>query len=151
MWDLRDNIRFVILDWRQRPTGHSSRPVSSPVCVPWMSHYFTKRVPVTEERYVQTLWLYSYFTQTSPSKNRNNYIFIYLRVFHCLSSSSIYNMGENRWIQDFSWFLCEMKYKLPCQGFELRSPIQYPKVITVLQSKPLIYIYIYIYISLLVV
>ena len=38
-----------------------------------------------------SLWLYSYYTQSSPSKNKNiKYIFTYLRVFRCLSSSSIY-------------------------------------------------------------
>ena len=37
------------------------------------------------------LSLHSYFTQTSLSKNKNiNYIFIYLRVFCCLSSSAIH-------------------------------------------------------------
>ena len=39
-----------------------------------------------------SLWLYSYLTQTSLSKNKNiNYIFIYLRVFRCLSNGSIYD------------------------------------------------------------
>ena len=34
-----------------------------------------------------SLWLYSYFAKTSPSKNKNmNYIFIYLRLLRCLSS-----------------------------------------------------------------
>ena len=42
------------------------------------------------------LWLYSYFTQTSPSKNKDiNYIFIYLRVFPCLSCGSIYDYKLN--------------------------------------------------------
>ena len=37
-----------------------------------------------------SLWLYSYFTQTSPSKNKNiNYIFINLQVLRCLSSVMI--------------------------------------------------------------
>ena len=38
-----------------------------------------------------SLWLHSYVTQTSPSKNKDiNYIFTYLRVLRCLSSGSIY-------------------------------------------------------------
>ena len=72
---LKDNIRSVILGlkaeifwllkqrgeicwflkWRGRSTSHLSKPVSSPVCVLWPSHYFTKRVPTTEERYEWTL------------------------------------------------------------------------------------------------
>ena len=68
----RDNIRSVILDrrqrsgwslkrrgeirlsfkWRERPAGYSSKHV---VCVLQPSHYSTKRVPATEERYVRTL------------------------------------------------------------------------------------------------
>ena len=36
------------------------------------------------------LWLYPSYTQSSPSKNKSiNYIFIYLRVFRCLSSGTI--------------------------------------------------------------
>ena len=51
----KDNIRSVILDWRQTLAGLLSRPVSSHVCVLWLSHYFTKSVPATEERYVRTI------------------------------------------------------------------------------------------------
>ena len=50
-----DYIRSIILDWKERPTGPSSKPVSSPMCVLWLLHYFTKRVHATEERYVRTL------------------------------------------------------------------------------------------------
>ena len=43
-----------------------------------------------------SLWLYSYYTQSSPLKNKNiDYIFIYLRVLRCLSSGSIYNRTPN--------------------------------------------------------
>ena len=43
--------------------------------------------------FANSLWLYSYYTQSSLSKNKNiNYIFIYLRVLHCLSSRSIYGI-----------------------------------------------------------
>ena len=54
-------------------------------------NYFTKRVPATEERYVRTLSdCVPTYTQSSPSKNKNiNYMCIYLRVLHCLSSSAI--------------------------------------------------------------
>ena len=39
---------------------------------------------------VNSLWLYSYFTQTSPSKNKDiNYILKYLRVLLCLSSGTV--------------------------------------------------------------
>ena len=67
------NIRSVLLYWRQRssshssegekslkrrerPTGHSSRPVSSSCVLP-SPHYFTKRVPATGKRYARTLSL----------------------------------------------------------------------------------------------
>ena len=46
--------------------------------------------------YMNSRWLYSYFTQTSPSKNKDiNYIFIYLGVFRCFSSGSIYDPNYN--------------------------------------------------------
>ena len=52
-------------------------------------HYFTKRVP-RRKICANSLWLYSYNTQSSPTKNKNiNYIFIYLRVLRCLCSGSI--------------------------------------------------------------
>ena len=90
---LEDNITSVILDWRQRPAGHSSRSVSFPVCVLRPSHYFTKRVLASEERCVR---LYSDFTRTPPSKNKNiNYIFIYLRDHRCWYSGSICNSRKN--------------------------------------------------------
>ena len=101
-WDLKRKYevcnfgRKVVTHWplkrRAWSTGHSSKPVGFLVCVLWPLHYFTKSVPTTEERYVQTLGMYSYCTQTLPSKNENiNYIFIYLRVFRCLSSSATYD------------------------------------------------------------
>ena len=93
----KDNIRSVIWDWRthllesstchssdgeisaclsiegeirsERPAGLSRKPVSSLVCVLRPSHDFTKTVPTTEERYVKTLWLYTYLPQSSSSKN----------------------------------------------------------------------------------
>ena len=64
-WDLKENIRSVISDWRQRPAGHSSRPVSSPVRVLRPSHYSTKKVPATEERYVRSLSLTVFLLHTN--------------------------------------------------------------------------------------
>ena len=110
-WDLKVHIRSVILDWRQRPAGHSSRPVTSPVCDPRLSHYFTKRVPRNRRKIcANSLWLYSYFTQRSQSKNKNiNYNLIYLRVFRCLSSGSIYEtcMPYMRLVLQCCMTLCE--------------------------------------------
>ena len=101
-----DYIRSVILDWRKesareicwkdlqvtqskeetrwplkrrgRSAGHSRKPVGSPLCVLRPLHYFTKRGPRHRRKiWANSLWLYPYFTQTSPSKNKNiNYIFI---------------------------------------------------------------------------
>ena len=40
---------------------------------------------------VYSFWVYYYFARLFPSKNKNiNYIFIYLRVFRCLSSGAMY-------------------------------------------------------------
>ena len=63
------------------------------VCVLQPSHYFTKRVPHHRRKiYADSLWLYSYYTQSFPSKNKNiDYIFIYLWVFRYLSSGQIYD------------------------------------------------------------
>ena len=104
----KDKIKSVNLDWRrevgwshkrrgeirwslkrrERPAGHSSKYV---VCVFRPSHYYTKRFPATEERYARTLSDCIPITQSSPSKIKNvDFIFIYLRVFRCLSCSSIY-------------------------------------------------------------
>ena len=140
----KDNIRSVILDWRQRPAGHSSEgrvPVvtqmkarssghsnerersaglssegrDSLITQADLStpHVYSPAVALLHKkgpRYrrkicANSLWLYPYYTQSSPSKNKNiNYIFIYLQVFHCLSSSSIYvtqcvwKIILNRWI-----------------------------------------------------
>ena len=79
------------LKQRERPAGHSSRPVS----FLWVfSGYCTtsQKGPCHRRKICANfLWLYSYNIQSSPSKNENiNYIFIYLRVFHCLSSCLIY-------------------------------------------------------------
>ena len=75
---------------RERPAGHWSIPVIS-------SSVFSGRRTSSQKgpRYkrkicANSLWLYSYYTQSSPSKNKNmNYIFINLRVLRCLSSGAI--------------------------------------------------------------
>ena len=87
--ELGKNIRSVNLDWRQRPAGHSSRPVSS-LCM-FGSRTTSQKVPHHKRNiYAISLRLYSYYTQSSPSKNKNiSYIFIYLRVLPCLSSWTI--------------------------------------------------------------
>ena len=96
MWDLKDNIRSVILDWRRDPVGETcwslKQTCQLPMCVLQPSHYFTKRVPRHRRKIcANSLWLYSYYTQSLLSKNKNiNYIFIYLRVLRCLSSGMIY-------------------------------------------------------------
>ena len=98
----KDNVSSVNLDWRRRstgrlskgdrPAGHSSRPVSYS-CV-FSGHRTTSQKDPRHRRKkcAMSRLLYSYSTQSSPSKNKNiNYILIYLRVFRCLSSSPICN------------------------------------------------------------
>ena len=93
----KDNLRSVILDWRQRPAGHSSRPDSC-VCSPAVL-LLHKKGPCHRRLCVNPPWLYSYYTQSSPSKNKNiNYIFIYLRVLRRLSSCAIYYNQLIYWI-----------------------------------------------------
>ena len=79
------------MDWRQRFAGCSNEGrdllatqanLSALLCV------FSGRHK--KKMCANFLWLYSYFTETSLSKNKNiNYIFIYLQVLCCLSSGSI--------------------------------------------------------------
>ena len=110
-WDLKNNIRSVILDWRKISAGHSSEGERSvglsskgrdPLVIhanlsapPYVfsgrsAHTHKGSPPQKKDMCELSLWLYSYFTQTSPSKNKNtNYIFIYLRVLRCLSSGTI--------------------------------------------------------------
>ena len=99
---------FVILDWRQRSAQAKGRgPLVSEgkeethwslkqtcqllVCVLRPPHYFTKRVPATEERYVWTLTdCICIYTKSPRLKNKNiNYIFIYLRIIRYLSGGAI--------------------------------------------------------------
>ena len=116
------NIRCVILDWRQRSTGRSSEgersagcsnegerstglsfegrdplvtqaDMSAPrVCFPAVALLHKKGPHHKRKIYGNHLLLYSYYTQSLPSKNKNiHYIFIYLGVLRCLSSGAIYD------------------------------------------------------------
>ena len=68
------------------------QPPHTQVCSPTVALLHKKGPRHRRKICANSLWLYSYFTQTSPSKKKNiNYIFIYLRVFRCLSSGSIYD------------------------------------------------------------
>ena len=92
----KDNITFVILDWRWITTGNSRRPVSSP-CVFLAVALHHKKAPCHKRKIcANSLWQYSYYTQSSPSKNKNmNHSVIYLRVFRCLFSGAICNRNRN--------------------------------------------------------
>ena len=62
------------------------------VCVLQPLHYFTKGSPPLKKDMCEFSDSISTYTQLLPLKNKNiNHIFIYLRVFCCLSSSSVYN------------------------------------------------------------
>ena len=118
----KDYIRSVILHWRQRSAGCSSREersaglsserryplvtqadLSAPrVCSPAVALPHKKGPRHRRKICANSLWQYSYYTQSSPSKNKNmNYIFIYLRVLRSLSSGSTYDNGYRRrkWIR----------------------------------------------------
>ena len=52
------------------------------VCAPAVALLHKKSRCHKRKICANSFWLYSYFTQASPSKNKNiNYIFMYLRVF----------------------------------------------------------------------
>ena len=118
----KDNIRSVILDWKQRSSGHSnegerSASLSSEERVPLVTQadlpapcvcsqavaLLHKKGPCHRRKIcANSLWLYSYYTQSLPSKNKNmNYIFIHLRVFRCLSSSAIWDTFIKRFLLIF--------------------------------------------------
>ena len=130
----KDNIRFVNLDWRgdplitqaktkilwslkrkrvvrwslkrrERSSGHPSKHVMS-VLRP--SLLYTQMVPATAEKYVRTFSDSIPTSHTSPSKNKNiNYMFIYLRVHHCLSDGAICDTsGIGSQKMEIFWNLC---------------------------------------------
>ena len=97
----------TILDWRQTSTGHSSEGGSplvtrtnlsaSRVCSPTVVLLHKKGPRHRRKIYANSLWLYSYYAQSSPSKNKNiNYIFTYPRIFRCLSSGRICYNTRNK-------------------------------------------------------
>ena len=72
------------------------------VCFPAVALLHKKSPRRRKKICAKSFRLYSYFTQTSPSNNKNiNYIFMYLRVFRCLSNSLIYNTTAD-FISQFS-------------------------------------------------
>ena len=95
----KDNIRSVVFDWRQRSASCSSKgrdplvtqaDLSAPRECSSAVALLHKKGPLHRRKVcANSLWLYSYCTQSSPSKSKNiNYIFIYLRGLRCLSSGS---------------------------------------------------------------
>ena len=105
-WDSRDNIRSVILDWRERSSGLTSKgrdplvfqaDLSPPrVCSPAVELLHKKGPRHGRKICASFLWLDSYYTQSSLTKDKNiNYILINLRVLHCLSNGSIYDSTSN--------------------------------------------------------
>ena len=92
----KDNISSVILNWRQRSAGRSSEVERSAglssegrdlwvtqanmLCV-FSSHCTTSQKGPCHRRkiYTNSLWLYFYYTESSPWKNKDiNCIFIYI-------------------------------------------------------------------------
>ena len=109
----KNNIKSVNLDWRQRSAGHSSEgelsaglpsegreplvtqaDMSAPhLCSSAVALLHNKGPRHRRKICANSLWLYYYYTQSSLWKNKNiNYIFIYLRVFRCLSSDAKCNI-----------------------------------------------------------
>ena len=95
-WSLKQRERFAGRSSEgKRSAGHSGKPVSSPALWMFSGRCTTsqKESPPQKKIFANSLWLYSYYPQSSPSKNKNiNYIFKYLRVLRCLSSSWIYDI-----------------------------------------------------------
>ena len=92
-WELKE-YKVCNFGLSKRPTGHSSKSVSSFLCSPVVALIHAKGPRLRRKICANSLWLYSYFTQTSPSKNKNmNYIFIYLRGFRYINYIFIYLRG----------------------------------------------------------
>ena len=69
------------------------------VCSPAVALLHKKSLRQRKKICANSLWLHSNYTKSLPSKNKNiNYIFIYVRVFRCLSSGAIYDTS-------FSWVI----------------------------------------------
>ena len=105
----KDNIRFVILDWRERSAGHSSevgvrwslkrrkRPVCHSSRLVSSSCVFSGRqttsqkgsVPQKKDTWELSLTVFLLHTIFTVQKNNMNYTPIYLRGFPCLSRGTI--------------------------------------------------------------
>ena len=101
---LKAEIRWS-LKWRGRSAGLSSEGrdslvtqanLSVPrVCSPSVALLHKKDPRPRRKICANSLGLCSYYTQSSPSKNKNMiYIFIYLRVLRCLSCDAIYDIYD---------------------------------------------------------
>ena len=109
----KDNTRSVIFDRRQGSSGPSNEEersaglpseerdplvtqadLSAPrVCSLAVALLHKKGFHLRRKICANSLGVYSYGIQSSPSENKNmNHIFINLWVFPCLSSGSVYNM-----------------------------------------------------------
>ena len=118
----KDNIRSVMLNWRQKSARRSSEvgdllvslaegreplitqaDLSAPrECSPTVALLHKKGPRYRRKICANSLRLYSNYTQSSPSKNRNiNYISIYLRVLRYLSSGAIFYIHS---CPDFQFF-----------------------------------------------
>ena len=95
-WDLKRQFwSKADIRWSLKWRGEISWSLNQNCQLPRMRFpavtLFHKKGLATEERYMRILWLYSYFTRTLLSNNKNiNYIFIDLGVFRWLSSGSMY-------------------------------------------------------------
>ena len=82
------------LEQRERPTGPSSRPVSSSCVFCGPRTTSQKGSPPQKKDMCKISDCIPTYTQSSLSKNKDiNYIFIYLRVFRCSSSGAVYKIG----------------------------------------------------------
>ena len=110
------------------------------VCSPAPAQLHKKGLRHRRKIRANSFWLYSYFTQTSPSKNKNiNYMFIYqrvlgfflsLRVFGLLSSSLLlFPQRFDRCVLQPSSGVC--RTRKPSRNFELH-PLLNPRGSSVL-------------------
>ena len=109
----KDNIRIINLDWRQRSDGHESKHAT---CL--LRH--TKIPRHRRNICANSLGLYSYNTQLSPTKNKNMiYISIYLRFFRCLSNFPIYNKATPQ--QIVLWHITDTHWRGSYSPAEMKT------------------------------
>ena len=89
-WDFERQYKVCNFGLKAETCWSLKQTCQLPVSVSLATALLHKKGPRHRRKlYANSLWLYSYFTQTSLSKNKNmNYIFIYLQVFRCLSSGT---------------------------------------------------------------